>query len=227
VSTFVLVHGAGHGAWCWERTERDLQAHGHRSVAVDLPLTSLEDDAATVTDCLDALDEPAIVVGHSYGGLVISLAAGGRTDVEHLVYVAAVLVGADESVMDLAGQFPPTPLMEQLDYTPDGFMVFSPETAINCFYHETPPEVAQAASLRMRPTAAAGTATSPSADPWRAVPTTYIVCERDRALHPDMQRTMAKKAGRVESIDTDHSPFVSRPDEFFGILDSITRDSLG
>jgi pimeloyl-ACP methyl ester carboxylesterase len=59
------------------------------------------------------------------------------------------------------------------------------------------------------------------------VPTTYIVCERDRALHPDMQRTMAKKAGRVESIDTDHSPFVSRPDEFFGILDSITRDSLG
>jgi pimeloyl-ACP methyl ester carboxylesterase len=227
MSTFVLVHGAGHGGWCWERTQGDLTASGHRSVAVDLPLTSLQDDAAAVTECLDSLDDPAIVVGHSYGGLVISLAAGGRSDVEQLVYVAAVLVGADESVMDLAAQFPPTPLMEQLDFTPDGFMVFSPETAINCFYHETPPELAQAASLRMRPTAAAGTAASPSADPWRTVPTTYIVCERDRALHPDMQRVMAKKAGRVESIDTDHSPFVSRPEEFLAVLESIAKDSLG
>jgi pimeloyl-ACP methyl ester carboxylesterase len=227
MSTFVLVHGAGHGAWCWERTEQDLRAHGYRSVAIDLPLTSLEDDAAAVTEVLDSLDEPAIVVGHSYGGMVISLAAGGRSDVEQLVYVAAVLVGADESVMDLAGQFPLTPLMEQLDYTPDGSMVISPETAIYCFYHETPGDVAQAASLRMRPTAGAGTAANPAADPWRSVPTTYIVCERDRALHPDMQRTMAKKAGRVESIDTDHSPFVSRPEEFFAILESVARDSLG
>jgi pimeloyl-ACP methyl ester carboxylesterase len=227
MSTFVLVHGAGHGGWCWDRTREDLTASGHQSVAVDLPLTTLEDDAAAVTECLDSLDEPAIVVGHSYGGLVISLAAAGRSDVEQLVYVAAVLVGAEESVMDLAAQFPPTPLMEQLDFTPDGFMVFSPETAIDCFYQETPPEVAQAASLRMRPTGAAGTAASPSADPWRTVPTTYIVCERDRALHPDMQRVMAKKAGRVESIDTDHSPFVSRPEEFLAVLERVAKESLG
>jgi pimeloyl-ACP methyl ester carboxylesterase len=65
MSTFVLVHGAGHGAWCWERTERDLAARGHSSVAVDLPLTSLEEVAAVVCDCLDALEEPAILVGHS------------------------------------------------------------------------------------------------------------------------------------------------------------------
>jgi len=113
MSTFVLVHGAGHGAWCWERTERDLAARGHSSVAVDLPLTSLEEDAAAVSECLDSLDGQAILVGHSYGGLVISKAAGDRTDVEQLVYVAAVLVDADESILTLASGFPSSPLVDQ------------------------------------------------------------------------------------------------------------------
>jgi pimeloyl-ACP methyl ester carboxylesterase len=227
MSIFVLVHGAGHGAWCWERTEQDLAAAGLRSVSLDLPLTSLADDADAVRQVLDSLDEPAILVGHSYGGLVISEAAGGRSDVEQLVYVAAVLVGSEESVLDLAGDFAPTLLMEQMEYTPDGFMIFSPETARNCFYHETPAEVAEPASLRMRPTAAVGMTTTPGSDPWQSVPTTFIICERDRAMSPDMQRAMAKKAGRVESIDTDHSPFVSRPEEFCRILLSIAGEPVG
>jgi pimeloyl-ACP methyl ester carboxylesterase len=227
MSTFVLVHGAGHGAWCWERTEQDLRAQGHTTVSVDLPLTSLQDDAATVRACLDSVEEPAILVGHSYGGLVISEAAGGRSDVAQMVYVAAVMVGANESVLDLAGEFPPTLLIERMEYTPDGFMVFSPETAVDCFYNESPPEAAKAASLRMRPTAAVGMTASPGADPWRSVPTTYIVCERDQAMAPDMQRAMAKQAKRVETLDTDHSPFMSKPEEFGAILVSIARDSVG
>jgi pimeloyl-ACP methyl ester carboxylesterase len=227
VSTFVLVHGAGHGAWCWERTERDLAAAGHQSTSLDLPLTGLADDAAAVRQCLDAVTEPAILVGHSYGGLVISEAAGGRDDVAQLVYVAAVLLSADEDVLSQAGDFPLTPLMEQLEYTEDGFMTFSPETALDCFYRETPREIAEAASVRMRPTATGDMALSPGHDPWKTIPTTYIVCERDRALSPEMQRAMAKNAGRVESIDTDHSPFVSRPEEFCRILVSIAGDPVG
>jgi pimeloyl-ACP methyl ester carboxylesterase len=227
MSSFVLVHGAGHGAWCWERTERDLAASGHQSTSLDLPLTGLADDAAAVRTCLDALSEPAVLVGHSYGGLVISEAASGRDDVAHLVYVAAVLVGSEEDVLTQAGDFPPTPLMEQLEYTEDGYMIVSPHTALDCFYHETPREIAEAASLRMRPTAAWGMAMSPGADPWQSIPTTYIVCEQDRALSPEMQRAMAKKAGRVESIDTDHSPFLSRPEEFHRILVSIAGDPVG
>jgi pimeloyl-ACP methyl ester carboxylesterase len=225
MSTFVLVHGAGHGAWCWELTERDLAEHGHRSVSLDLPLTGLEEDAATVRDCLDTVPESVILVGHSYGGLVISKAAGGRSDIEHLVYVAAILVGADENIMSLAGDYPASPLMEKIEYTPEGFMVFSPETTISCLYNETPVDFATMASTRMRPTAALGMATNPGADPWRSIPTTYIVCERDRTLPPELQRAMATKAGRVESIDTDHSPFASRPEEFYGILAGVAGDS--
>jgi pimeloyl-ACP methyl ester carboxylesterase len=227
MSNFVLVHGAGHGAWCWERTERDLAAAGHQSTSLDLPLTGLGDDAAAVRECLDAQTEPAILVGHSYGGLVISEAADGRDDVAQLVYVAAVLVASEEDVLAQAGDFPPTPLMQQLEYTDDGFMIFSAETALDCFYQETPREIAEPASLRMRPTAAGGMAASPGADPWKSIPTTYIVCERDRALSAEMQRVMAQKAGRVESIDTDHSPFVSRPEEFCRILLSIAGDPVG
>ena len=114
-----------------------------------------------------------------------------------------------------------------MEYTPDGSMIFSPQTARNCFYQETPDDVAGPASLRMRPTAAVGMTATPGFDPWKSVPTTYIVCERDRAVAPDMQRAMAKKAGRVESIDTDHSPFVSRPEEFHRILVSIAGDPVG
>lgn len=227
MSSFVLVHGAGHGAWCWERTERDLAAAGHQSTALDLPLTGLTDDAAAVRKCLDAVTEPAILVGHSYGGLVISEAAGGRDDVVHLVYVAAVLMSSEEDVITQAADYPQTPLMQQLVYSDDGFMVFSAETALDCFYQETPREIAEPASLRMRPTAAGGMAMRPGADPWKTIPTTYIVCERDRALSPEMQRAMAKNAGRVESIDTDHSPFVSRPEEFCRILVSIAGDPVG
>jgi pimeloyl-ACP methyl ester carboxylesterase len=223
MSVFVFVHGAGHGAWCWDRTERDLAAHGHASVSVELPLTGLNEDAGAVQDCLDALDGPAILVGHSYGGLVISKAAGGRSDVEQLVYVAAVLVGATEDVLSLTGAYAPTPLMGMLDYTADGSMILTPTATAECLYNETPAEEARAASRRMRPTAASGLVSSPGADPWRTIPTTYVVCERDRALSPEMQRSMATRAGRVESIDTDHSPFASRPEEFCALLVSLAK----
>ena len=78
MSTFMLVHGICHGSWCWSDTVERLAERDHRAVAVDLPLTSLADDAATVGDAIDGLDGPVILVGHSYGGLVISVAAAGR-----------------------------------------------------------------------------------------------------------------------------------------------------
>jgi pimeloyl-ACP methyl ester carboxylesterase len=155
---------------------------------------------------------------------VISKAAGDRRDVEQLVYVAAVLVDADESIITLASEFRSSPLVDQLRYTPDGFMILTPEATIDCLYNETSAEEAKAASVRMRPTTAVSMATSPGTSPWRSIPTTYVVCERDRANSPELQRAMATRAGRVESIDTDHSPFASSPEEFCELLDSLTAD---
>ena len=94
--------------------------------------------------CLDSLERARHLVGHSYGGLVISEAAGGGDDVAQLVYVAAVLVGAEESVIDHGRRsFAPTPLMEQMEFTPDGSMIFSPQTALECFYQRDAARMSQ------------------------------------------------------------------------------------
>ena len=136
MATIVLVHGICHGAWCWDDTVEALSARGHDIVALDLPLTSLADDAAAVRRALDEVEGPAVLVGHSYGGLVISSAAAGRDDVAHLVYVAAVMLPGDDVLIERATAFPPVALAERAEFTEDGQIVVSPEAAIDCFYGE-------------------------------------------------------------------------------------------
>lgn len=223
MSTFVLVHGICHGAWCWEATAEALRGRGHDVRAVDLPLTSLEADASAVREQLDRLDGPVILVGHSYGGLVISRAAGGRDDVEHLVYVAAVMLDGDDVFATRMAEFPPAPLVEQVELTDDGLIIVKPGTAVACFYNECPPAEAERAAERMRPTAFACLATPPQAEPWRTIPSTYVLCERDLAIHPDMQRWMSTRAGNVVTMDTDHSPFMSALEPFVEVLDGVAR----
>src|SRR5580700_10990719 len=102
--TVVLVHGAWHGAWCWEQVIPRLGAAGQRSVVVDLPSVSspgagLRDDAACVRDALDSLTDDAVLVGHSYGGLVVT-EAGVHPNVAHLVYLTAFVLEVGESPVE-------------------------------------------------------------------------------------------------------------------------------
>ena len=136
MATIVLVHGIGHGAWCWDDTVEALSARGHQPVALDLPLTSLPDDAAAVRRALDELDGPVVLVGHSYGGLVISGAAARRDDIAHLVYVAAAMIPGDDVLIERAAAFPPVALAERAEFTDDGQIVVSPDAAVDCFYQE-------------------------------------------------------------------------------------------
>lgn len=224
MSSFVLVHGICHGAWCWERAADGLRGRGHDVVAVDLPLTSLADDAARVRDALDSVDGSSILIGHSYGGLVISVAADGRNDVEHLVYVAAVMLDADDVFLARTADFPTSPLAEGVQIA-DGQIVVAPEAAIDGFYNTCAPADAEAAAGRLRPTSAECLATPPGAEPWRTVASTYLLCEQDRAIVPEMQRWMSSRAGEVIVYDVDHSPFLSRTDGFVDDLDRIARAS--
>ena len=222
MSTFMLVHGICHGSWCWSDTVERLAERDHRAVAVDLPLTSLADDAATVGDAIDGLDGPVILVGHSYGGLVISVAAAGRPAVQQLVYVAAVMLDADDVFIARTADFPAAPLGADIEIT-DGRIVVPPAAAINGFFNCCDPERAAAAAARLRPTNAECLAVAPGVEPWREVPSTYLVCEQDRAIHPEMQRWMSSRAGEVVSYDTDHSPFISMNDRLVDDLDRLAR----
>ena len=215
---FVLVHGVAHGAWCWGQTRADLVVLGHGVTAVDLALTSLDDDAAIVMNTLDEIDGPVVLVGHSYGGHVISKAAHERADVAHLVYVAAMLLGGDEVFTDVSVAFAPSQLGDALVIAEDGRFTVDPKAATGCFYNECTPETAIDAVAQLRATSL-GCVTVPSgAEPWRGIPSTYVVCDRDNAIHPEMQRMMAQHAAHTVAIDTDHSPFMSTPAELLVIL---------
>jgi pimeloyl-ACP methyl ester carboxylesterase len=221
MGALMLVHGVGHGAWCWSRTKDDLVGRGHDVVAVDLPLTGLGDDAAAVRRALDDWGQAVVLVGHSYAGLVISKAAAQRTDVQHLVYVAAMLVEGGDVYLKRMSEFPAAPINAEVELTAEGNFVFPPEAAVRCFYNECDRGEAEEAARRLRPTAAACVTVPTGAEPWRSIPSTYVLCRRDRAIHPDFQRWMSTRAREVVTLDTDHSPFMSSPEQFVDLLDGI------
>ena len=214
---FICVHGVLHGGWCWDQTAQDLRAMGHTVATPDLPLTSLEDDAQTIIDLLDEIDGPKALVGHSYGGLVISKAAGTRTDIDHLYFVAAIMADANEIFLETSAAYP-TKFSEALNIHDDGTFTVVKGKEQESFYHKCPPDIVEAAIGKLRPTAMACLMGASGASPWDQIPATYIVCRQDQAIDPALQDIMAKRAKYVVELDTDHSPFASMPKEFLAIL---------
>lgn len=215
----VLVHGAWHGSWAWDALLPHLE--GRHVVAVDLTssgpdaasLGDLAADAQTVRDVLDGLDEPAVVVGHSYGGMVITEATAGRDDVRHLVYVTAFMLDEGESLVQaLAGELPPW-----IEIVAEG-MASIPLTPIEAFYADADERDATAAAKRLQLQSTASFSDGLTAVGWKEIPSTYVVCEQDNAIPPVAQEGMAQRAGNVHRMATSHSPFMSRPEDLAPIL---------
>jgi pimeloyl-ACP methyl ester carboxylesterase len=204
----VLVHGAWHGAWCWDAVVADLTDVGLAATAVTLPLTSAADDVATTRAAIEAAGPGCVVVGHSYGGMVISQAAVGLA-VRRLIYLAAFLAEPGEDMLTLldGSELTEAVLLDQAQVRVD------PSAAGGIFYGDADPGLAAALVARLRPMAIdAAMASAPSTPPaWRTIPTTYVVCNNDRALPVASQRAMAARADEVVEWPTDHSPFVTRP----------------
>jgi pimeloyl-ACP methyl ester carboxylesterase len=200
-----------------------LDAAGRRSVAVDLPSVSsatatLQDDAARVRETLDMLDGDAVLVGHSYGGAVVT-EAGAHPNVAHLVYLAAFALEVGESVVEnaLAGGEGADDL-EAAMQVGDGVLTLDPAIAATAFFDDCAPEQAAGAIKRLRPqslTALSGTVTVAA---WSEKPATYVVCTEDRALTVALQRSNAARIGSSVDWPTSHSPFLSRPDLVAGLL---------
>jgi pimeloyl-ACP methyl ester carboxylesterase len=218
---YICVHGVCHGGWCWDDIRDALSAQGHEVTTPDLPLTSLADDAAHIIKLMDDLEGPFVLVGHSYGGAVISAAAADRQDVQHLFYVAAIMIEATDNFMELA-QDAPSPLSEHLLITEDNIFTIDPEHAAACLYQCCDPQEAQAAVARLRKTSVTCTSTPIGATPWRDITSTYILCHQDRAILPALQKEMATRANHIVDIDTDHSPFYSAREELIDALLSGT-----
>lgn len=221
MATLVLVHGAWHGAWCWDQVVAELGARGVRSVAVELPCTSLDDDTAAVVAAMRGLRGTLVLVGHSYGGAVITGAGAGFPNVEHLVYLAAFMPDKDESVSSIVASGPPVPLNDAV-VPSDGALTVDPARAYDVFYADCPPAVAEAAVARLRPQAAACFDQRPIGLAWLQCQSTYVVCTQDRALAPELQNRMAaQRARQAYQLNASHSPFLSQPTVVADLLAAI------
>jgi pimeloyl-ACP methyl ester carboxylesterase len=216
-ATFVLVHGAWHGAWCWDEIVPVLEAAGHGVEAVEMPFTSPDDDVAEVTATLDRTEGRKVLVGHSYGGQVISEAASGRSDVARLVYVCAFAPDREETLVSLMASAPDTPLAGANKLEGDALVV-EPDRVVEAFYAMSPPALAKSAIARLRPFRVLPPLSERRVPAWKSIPSTYVVCSEDQAIHPDLQRRMAERCTSTETLATDHSPFFSAPEDLARIL---------
>lgn len=233
MATFGLVHGAGHGAWCWDRLAPLLEARGHRVVAMDLPC---EDPTAGARRYAEVVDRalPAtndlVLVGHSLAGLTIPLVAA-RRPVRRLVYLCAIVpelgrsladqVAADPSLYHAVVRTHPGRLT-----APDGTTSFRDAAAArDLFYHDCAPEDVAWAFARLRPQAAAPRTEPCPLGAWPAADPAYILCREDRAISPDWSRRVARARLGVEAVELDgsHSPFISQPSVLAGVLDRLAR----
>ncbi len=216
MTTIVLTHGAFHGSWCFEPLVAELEARGATTALVDLPLTDLTEDAAAVTAALDAIEGPIILLGHSYGGAVVTV-AGNHPSVERLVYLAALGPDAGElgsgGPMTIGEQFLTTMRVDD-----DGLPFIDPEFAAQIFYPDIDPIEAARWATKLRSGNTGGTVIVEKAA-WRSTPSTYVVCTDDPILLVDGQRAVAERMGAdVVEMPGDHSPMVARPAELADIL---------
>lgn len=241
MSTYVLIHGAWHGGWCWHKVVPRLQKLGHRVIAPDLPGLGRDRTPVNrvslvlwrdfVCQLLDAQPEPVFLVGHSRAGIVLSEVAEHLPDrIRVLVYVAAFLLRDGECVFDVADQGPQSELPPNMILSADKTSSIVRDDAVRkVFYGECgDEEVALArALLGPEPTLPMATPVHVTEANFGRVPRIYIECLRDRAVHPGLQKRMytALPCTRVLSIDTDHSPFLSRPDELVAHLHSLSPEA--
>lgn len=231
--TIVLVHGAWHGAWCWAATQAELDRRGLHSLAIDrpghgastLPLSDMHGDAAHVREALATIPGEVVLVGHSYAGAVITEAAIGSPNVAHLVYLTAFCLDAGESRRSIDTLIPkiPTAIDTARIIHDNGTSTIDPSRAVAAFYGSCDPAAAQAAIARLGPQRLVTFIQPVTEATWRTIPSTYVVCERDDAIHPTAQEFMATRCQTVVRLDTDHSPFLSMPRETVDILEPLAR----
>jgi pimeloyl-ACP methyl ester carboxylesterase len=208
----VLVHGAWHGAWCWDPVVQRLE--GCDVVAVDLPTmahadATFADDAAAVRAAIDG--EPTVLCGHSYGGLVIG-AAADRSEVEHCVFLCAFALEEGEPLAGVA-----SPLQSAMRFE-GATTSIDPALANEAFYGDVHPDLAASAITRLRPMALGATAEPRGVGAWRTKPSTYVVCTDDQSIEVAAQRTMAARCTDAVEWECSHSPMLSKPDEVAALL---------
>ena len=225
VKNVVLVHGAWADGSSWSKIIPLLEAKGLHVVAVQNPLTSLVDDVAATRRIIDAQDGPVLLVGHSYGGAIIT-EAGNNPKVAGLVYVAAFAPDAGESAASQGKQFEATPGGAEIRPIEDGFLVLTAKGVEEDFAADLSPAERKLAFATQGPTAGAAALGAPiTTAAWKSKPTWFIVASNDRMIAPEQERATAKRMNaKVLTLPTSHVPLLSKPKE---VADFIAEAAAG
>ncbi|MFD8565709.1 alpha/beta fold hydrolase [Streptomyces sp. NPDC059639] len=230
--TVVLEHGAFADSSSWNGVISRLRADGYPVVAAANPLRGPHDDATALRSVLDHVKGPKILVGHSYGGSVISAAAAGDPQVKGLVYVAAFLPAVGESALELTNKYPGSTLPDALDPVsvtlPDGTkgtdLYIQQDKFRHQFAADVSPAEAALAAAGQRPIAQSALEEKATVAAWKSIPSWDIVTTRDLNIPASVQRFMAERAhARTTEVAASHSVAVSHPGLVTRVIEEAAR----
>lgn len=221
--TVVLVHGAFADGSSWNRVINKLQKQHTEVIAVQLPLTSLKDDVAATQRAIARAHGDVVLVGHSWGGTVIS-EAGNDARVKSLVYVAAFAPDSGQSTADLAGSYPAPPGSAGIAKTADGFLYLPGKSVREDFAPDIKADEQNTLTATQGPIRAGAFAEKVTHAAWHDKPSWYVVSKNDRMINPDLERAMAKAIhAKTTEVAASHVSMVSQPEEIAQAIEQAVK----
>ena len=216
----VLVHGAFADALGWQKLIPILLRDGYYVTAVENPMQSLEGDVATTKRAINAQTGPVVLVGHSYGGAVITGAAADNPKVKALVYLAAFAPDGGEPVGAFGDKYP-NDLGKSFRPDSAGFLTIDRKEFRNLFAADLPPGDAAVAAATQKPVSSTVFGASVPKAAWKTIPSWYVVSKQDHAIQPDLERFYAKRMGaQTSEVNASHVAFISHPQEIARVIEA-------
>jgi pimeloyl-ACP methyl ester carboxylesterase len=220
----VLVHGAWADGSCWSAVIERLQADGYTVTAPQFPMTALSADVARLRQVLARQNGPTIVVGHSYGGQIMTALGTDAPNVVGLVYIAAFGLDQGESLGALLAQGPVTPALVHLFTDKQGFTWLSEDDFVNHFAADVDPVKARVMYAVQQALAASALGEVMGVPAWKSLPTWYLVAADDQAIPPDAERQFAKRMGATTvEVPSSHVAMVSHPDDVVKLIETAAQ----
>lgn len=223
--TIVLVHGAFADALGWQKLIPILLKAGYQVTGVEIPLESLDGDVATTKRALEAQTGPVVLVGHSYGGAVITGAAAGNPKVKALVYLAAFAPDNGEAVGAFGDKYP-ADLGKALRPDSAGFLYVDRAQFRQDFAADVDANDVAVAAATQKPLNSSVFKASVPVAAWKTIPSWYVVSKRDHAINPDLERFYAKRMkAHTTEVDASHVAFISHPDEIAKVIEDAAASA--
>lgn len=225
-ANIMLVHGAWADGSCWSKVILLLKTKGFTVTAAQIPLMSLENDIEVTRRLLAEQPEPTVLVGHSYGGAVITGAATQTPNVKALVYITAFGLDEGESLESLAKQGPPSPGSPAIEPDSHGFLWINRDKFHSSFAGGASVDEAAVMAAVQKPLSVAAFTGKEGVPAWKNIPSWYLVCTEDQMIPPPAQEFLAKRMqATVRSVASSHCPFMSHPEDVAEII-ALAAESL-